>query len=264
MLNGSVNVPGARFSAFDRSLVENGAKISQFLAVEVMFTSCQLSPGLRRRKKDKSKNQEFLKFNKSCNSRKALRFFSLLLSTLSRFLLACIVGTLVKILLLKGGIEPNPGPKAAPDLYIVTQNCRGLTDRAKAVKLIKRIYPANRRMAPTSGKVVRFALRSLKTIFWSYPSSSTVAQWLVRRTHADGVPGSSLVGGILFSLILSAFIYLLKFFLGVESTFHYLFQVHSLFCSHWSSLAVWLKFVLCTILTKWRSLIQNAAFSGRN
>ena len=45
------------------------------------------------------------------------------------------------ILLIRGGIEPNPGPvdQLVPEFSIISQNCRGLTECKKVCRLIKRL-----------------------------------------------------------------------------------------------------------------------------
>ena len=56
------------------------------------------------------------------------------------------------------------------------------------------------RLAAQHNSRFLFALGCLEMIFWPILVASTVAQWIVQRTHALEIPGSSPMGGILFSL----------------------------------------------------------------
>ena len=53
--------------------------------------------------------------------------------------------SMITILLLRAGIESNPGPLPPdlfPDMIVKSQNCRGLTDCRKTINLLKRLYPS--------------------------------------------------------------------------------------------------------------------------
>ena len=53
---------------------------------------------------------------------------------------------LIMMLLFMGGIELNPGPNVGEeeDFRLRSQNCRGLTDRNKLFKLLRKLYPPSR------------------------------------------------------------------------------------------------------------------------
>ena len=54
---------------------------------------------------------------------------------------------LIEILLMIGGVELNPGPRqgVSGSLFsILSQNCRGLTDRNKLINLLRKIFPRSK------------------------------------------------------------------------------------------------------------------------
>ena len=128
-------------------IVENGAKIGLFFAWELKRLKRQLS----------SARSGWDNVNKKAKSISKLKFIAkafdcfVTMFRLSQSMLRCCMTLtqycrwLILILLLRGGIEPNPGP-----IQIVSQNCRGLTDRNKLRKVIRSIYPANRTKANSS------------------------------------------------------------------------------------------------------------------
>ena len=49
-------------------------------------------------------------------------------------------GAVIRILLIRAGIESNPGPSSRlPEFRLVSQNCRGLTDCRKTCHLVKKL-----------------------------------------------------------------------------------------------------------------------------
>ena len=145
--SGCVNVSRSSIRGPDWSIVENGAKIGQFFAVEGSVSLRQLTPQRSSRSKNNKKD-------------KSNRFYSSLKSVLN-FCLKCIwgvvsilmftkayIGLLIRSLLLRGGIEPNPGPDPVRELYgfqLISQNCRGLTDKKKLARLLRNIFPVSKR-----------------------------------------------------------------------------------------------------------------------
>ena len=63
----------------------------------------------------------------------------ILYGSCSRLLLVVIWN--INSLLIIGGIESNPGPEEEAAFKIRSQNCRGLTDRNKLFKMLRKLYP---------------------------------------------------------------------------------------------------------------------------
>ena len=81
-------------------------------------------------------------------------------------LLAVLVG--LAILLIRAGIELNPGPGTDyPDFRVISQNCRGLTDCRKTCRLVKKLSASNAGHSPAiaclqeTHCINRFALDNL-------------------------------------------------------------------------------------------------------
>ena len=129
------NVSGSSLKSPDLAQIINGAKKCVFLAFEVNAKIRQLTATKHRGNRDKS-NHILCRF---------LSRFGFCLSFLP--LKAFIVyahATVISILLLAAGIEPNPGPDPIPvvdeeELSVLSQNCRGLTDRNKLIKFLKQL-----------------------------------------------------------------------------------------------------------------------------
>ena len=96
--------------------------------------------------------------DKSFNQFKVFKskwFLVRLCQCVNRLCIYLLAAGLVLILLLRQGIEPNPGPvNPVDDSYkgfdLVSQNCRGLTDRNKLIKVLRQIYPSARRSISTT------------------------------------------------------------------------------------------------------------------
>ena len=142
--------------------MQNGAKFELFLKVElnkVLRRQLSLVRSAGRndnnRKKDKS-----IWFSKS-NSNNNASCFSLVPSYLNVaapfiecnnisaqlsgviYYIEAVSRGLIRLLLFLGGIEINPGPSnAGSTCRIVSQNCRGLTDRKKLVRILRSLYPS--------------------------------------------------------------------------------------------------------------------------
>ena len=137
-----MNVSRASITASDPVLVENGLKLGFFFAWEVLYSRQLLgrpfrnvNNGIAMREKPKDKSI-LVKFYRIFRTHAA--FFTL--SILSCIFI-CLL--LIRLLLLKSGIEPNPGPdnESQVDFCLLSQNCRGLTDRQKVIRLLRKIYP---------------------------------------------------------------------------------------------------------------------------
>ena len=141
--SGCGNVPRSSIRGLEWSFLEDSAKNSVFFAFEGSKLQRQLlSRWLGRsnvNKKDKSKRSS-LSLNSSLNpfivSIRCFWWFvcclfvvfSLTISHLSK---------LIYVLLLRGGIESNPGPEGElTGFQLISQNCRGLTDKKKLSKIL--------------------------------------------------------------------------------------------------------------------------------
>ena len=164
-LSGCLSVQRSSIQVIERSLVENGLKKSVFLAFELNRLR-QLSRR-HQNKTDKSRNV------KSFSQRKPKCFaLSGFFGWLLIFALSIAVTTLTKALifnlLFRSGVEVNPGPEAAAKLDLLSQNCRGLSDRKKLIRIVKKIYPSTRKSAhrviaclQETHKLDKFVLRNL-------------------------------------------------------------------------------------------------------
>ena len=149
-----MNVVRSSIRGLDRSFIENGVIKSLFFGVEASSRRrSQLTlqrPGRRNVNKAKSKSFSF-EYNviSSC-----FWWFSYYLIEfgLANIVRSCLE---IRLALLRGGIESNPGPEIGKDLtdfQLLSQNCRGLTDRKKMAKVLRKVYPmyqkgANRTIA---------------------------------------------------------------------------------------------------------------------
>ena len=152
-----MNVSGQVFRSLDESLIENARNFGLFFAFE-------WKPGRTTKQQQltpKSKCQKPDKFNRFFGPMRLLISSNCILSTLLNVftnLGAGLRGIIIDILLVRGGIEVNPGPESALDrappggFRILSQNCRGLTDRKKLIKLLRKIYP-NRKSA-SGGSII--------------------------------------------------------------------------------------------------------------
>ena len=151
-----MNVPRSSIRGLDRVVLEDGAKKGLFFAYEGSRRWSQLTPQRRcwqnvNKRKAKSK----LNFRISNIFLAVYLYFWWLLSHESPCIgsLLVVVNVIcikfIRLLLLRGGIEPNPGPendKNSNGFSLLSQNCRGLTDKKKLAKLLKSIYPLSRRL----------------------------------------------------------------------------------------------------------------------
>ena len=135
----------------DRNLVDENIKNGLFFVIELKrLSGHQLSSALRCcRKSDKSTNRN-VKFSNVRNSSLdscvkcllnvlSLCGHALILLTLKLSLLATL--QLLLLLLIRAGIEPNLWPDESLSFQVLSQNCRGLTDRDKLIRLVRKIYP---------------------------------------------------------------------------------------------------------------------------
>ena len=153
-LSGIVNVSRSSIRGPDKAVIDDCVKKSLFFAYEGSKQKCQLTS--QRRRSGQNVN------NKAKSNLKLLISFSffkcgrclwwLLLSFLSLLMMYPVIRsasrTVIRILLMRGGIESNPGPgsdRALAGFQLLSQNCRGLTDKKKLAKLIRNIYPVAQR-----------------------------------------------------------------------------------------------------------------------
>ena len=129
-------------------MVDQLVKKCHFLYVH-WNSSRQLTRWLKINKADKSSSKSFSKSNCfSFQSFKDVLFGteSLRLS-LSLWLMTVLACGIIGTLLVRGGIESNPGPaQDESKLCVISQNCRGLTDRNKFCRILRKIYPASNRV----------------------------------------------------------------------------------------------------------------------
>ena len=134
-------MPRSSIRGPDLVTVTNGGQFVRFLAVEFR-RQLTLRSNVNKRK---------AKSNLSvCN-----RFWNCFKRIASVFYLPVtyVYNVIIDILLILGGIEQNPGP--APQAgssgpSILSQNWRGVTDRKKLLRILKKIYPSRQ----SSGKVI--------------------------------------------------------------------------------------------------------------
>ena len=167
-------------SAFESlsSTVTENAKNCIFLFVELR---CQLSSVLRCLK-DKSTTRSRIRSRSrsissscvrfKCRIEYKCRYKSLIVKSckerisphaivLRLLVIVCVSSVLssralIMALLSIGGIESNPGPApcVAEKFRLLSQNCRGLTDRDKLIKLIRKIYPRSTTSKSVAGHTI--------------------------------------------------------------------------------------------------------------
>ena len=144
VLSGSVNSARSSISGLDQTAVDNASKIGLFFAWEWRRTIRQLTRCKQR--KDKSISKSSSQFFRSLKS-----FFKHFGDGKCISLLGFLL--LIRILLLRGGIESNPGPAIASSAVgasplggfrVLSQNCRGLSERKKLIRILQKIYPSRR------------------------------------------------------------------------------------------------------------------------
>ena len=92
---------------------------------------------------------------------------------LSNLLFIILTLARLRVLLFVSGIEQNPGPVSVSDrdnnftFSVLSQNCRGLTDRNKLISIIRKIYPRTKSVEPViaclqeTHRIDRFAAENL-------------------------------------------------------------------------------------------------------
>ena len=130
-----VSVSRSTIRSPDVATVEKSVKLCHFLFREWKRTR-QLT--VWKRKQTKAKSFNFI-FRQILVSGRNLTCKIGCLFIYCVFVHACIIATL----LVRGGIESNPGPAPAvtTSFRIISQNCRGLTDKHKLMKVLKKLYP---------------------------------------------------------------------------------------------------------------------------
>ena len=167
-LNGSVNCSRSSIGAPEWSNVSRARELSQFLFVETVCRVGQLTPVLLQWKSQQRRTKKAKSISKPKASK--CRYLVLSLGSLNVTLIKCSARCLdfmlgsgldllvslrafiqcislsvlkaLEILLIRAGIEPNPGPVSSilsPEFRVVSQNCRGLTDCRKACRLVKKL-----------------------------------------------------------------------------------------------------------------------------
>ena len=107
----------------------------------------QLTPRKKTNRKDK--------FHSICWSKFMLDIsfiFTKCALSLCRFMLLCFALSIIRMLLVRGGIEVNPGPLQldGTNFSLISQNCIGLTDRTKLANIIRKLYHSKSK-CPISG-----------------------------------------------------------------------------------------------------------------
>ena len=168
-----MNVSSSSIRSHDRVLCDHFVNFCLFVFVEacvVRVTSQQLSKWRQRARINTDTDKSFLTFftvvrrYNSCRSRTRryicaprCSMFHYLLFVIDKlkvvFLLTstALISCIIRILLLRGGIESNPGPGhdlLGDRFQVQSQNCRGLTDRNKLFKVLKKLYPRHCTVSP--------------------------------------------------------------------------------------------------------------------
>ena len=128
------------------SILEDVSEKSVFLFVEFRRTR-QLTRWLNMTR-EKTTTDKSILFRALFRCRKLLNCASELIVVYYERLCSCFCSfceAILCILLVRGGIEPNPGPHVDPGFSVLSQNCRGLTDRNKLFKIMRKIYPSKSR-----------------------------------------------------------------------------------------------------------------------
>ena len=143
-LNASIKCSVSSIRGLEESLFQENARLSSFLFVEARRKWSQLSSVLRWSVKDKSQQSfswssfafvRLLKCFQGCKSYANISYVLLVLLVVQ----GVING--LRILLIRAGVELNPGPSGASAcIRVLSQNCRGLTECRKTSQLIKTIY----------------------------------------------------------------------------------------------------------------------------
>ena len=143
----SINVLSSSIQGPDPVVVDNGAKIGLFFAWELKSFKRLLSSARSGWRNDNKKAKSNSKLKLKFILQVFYRFFITYGSTrvCIEYFFQSMARWLILILLLRGGIEPNPGP-----IQIVSQNCRGLTDKKKLRKVFRSLYPVSRSKANLS------------------------------------------------------------------------------------------------------------------
>ena len=167
-----MNVSSSSIRCVDRTVLDDGAGKSIFFAFEGGKSISQLTRRLAGRKnvnkpkpKDKSSFSSFSSFL-SLISRSSLLTIRVIYAGFKLICFSCpvasvmscivyirtLLGQLIRTLLVRGGVEMNPGPGPTSDgdrsfgFQMISQNCRGLTDRKKLVNILRGLYPFSKRM----------------------------------------------------------------------------------------------------------------------
>ena len=178
--NVSVNVPSSSIEHVDRALIANGGILARFLVFEVRKCRQLL------RRAWKTTTDKF--FRSQSRSLSTLKWYSKAVSFCKKcsFIVCNVYALVVLQLLVRSGIEPNPGPVPAPaqapafnpalgpiragvceSFKIISQNCRGLTDRKKLMQVLRKMFPVKNKLASRSvaclqesHKIDRFTIRN--------------------------------------------------------------------------------------------------------
>ena len=136
------SVPRSSINCVNGVLIAESAVFNHFLVVEWRRArQLSISISLKKTKADKSSNRSISWFSISPNNRSpAVRSLA---DRLCIVLVKYIAATLIATLLLRGGVEQNPGP-INKEFRLLSQNCRGLTDRKKLIRLLRQVYPNSR------------------------------------------------------------------------------------------------------------------------
>ena len=203
LLNASVSVPRLSIRGPDGVLLQQNVKLSVFLCVESQKSRSQLLSAAAQWKKAKSTQHSIESFKClvelilsyiwsgiSCSCplvcrarclRHSLKFFNTVVARELRNFSPCLIGILVislaflcglAILLIRAGVELNPGPDSAghpdfPEFGIISQNCRGLTDCKKSCRLVRKLNSHKNKSVPViaclqeTHCINRFALDNL-------------------------------------------------------------------------------------------------------
>ena len=149
-----MNVSSSSIKAPNWSIVRNSSIFNQFLFVEWhRHRFGQLTPVRRGLVFNVNKAKSFL-FKPKFFIRKASYFIKCCINRI----LNCILNTIFSIKLLKSqrdlnrtllvraGVERNPGPQRGDGIVfeqgfkVISQNCRGLTNRANAISILRKLY----------------------------------------------------------------------------------------------------------------------------
>ena len=122
----SVNSVRSSRGIIHSSFFDESSKNCIFL--HVAFGSRLQRQLIKHNKTDKSSSSKVL----------SLKFAYNIVSHVFKFGHNYVLATFFALLLIRQGIEPNPGPSS---VTVTSQNCRGLTDPNKLISLLRRAYP---------------------------------------------------------------------------------------------------------------------------